>query len=677
METHQKENMKFQFVRPTQNRLLLNIAYVVFSLYSILYAIFILTIFQATIFPTISRITYTETVQWSITSSLQYDLLISSIFFAIGVLVVFKKNISIPLAGIVLSLSFLGTINSDYFSDVSLFTFVASMPAVVAITILPKLILLRSNNEINQVEKEQKFFEFQKFLRILFFVFVILESIVLIRWLIHPLVPDILLSHWSWQINLLDSNFFYSFGLLSPVLLMLGMFSFIIKPTIHRIYNRVNYFFKNKKPIIHNNSEIQSKKESSNTPSSNPIPKLVHQESLPFFDSKFKTFLLVVLIAVIPSILISIYPYTVAEPQVFSGPSLPGVLGYDFSAYSEAINLLISSTSNVDSFLNGLFVEISNGSRPLTIFSIYLLYLVSGQPVDEVLTYLPSIIGPFLVLSVYFFVRTAYPEDRRIAVIASIMTAVSHQIVVGFYAGLYANWMGLAVMLVSAIFLIKCFQSTNHLSRNITLFAVFTTLIMLYHNFLWAYFISVLVFLLAWSALQRIRAKKSLRVIALLSIVIAGIVAVDVLKSEFTEASSGFENDFSVATLHTDVSESQNLWENLDKAFKTYLGGFLTNSVVLLLLFLWTLKADYSKISDKFLLSMLFVALVPVLFGDFLVQSRLVYIIPLQIPASILMWKIYKNPKISFGKPLFFALLLMQFNYALRSMANMNFELPE
>ena len=200
---------------------------------------------------------------------------------------------------------------------------------------------------------------------------------------------------------------------------------------------------------------------------------------------------------------------------------------------------------------------------------------------------------------------------------------------------------------------------------------------MLFHNFMWAYFISVLVFLLAWSAVQRIRAKKSLRIIVLLSIVIAGIVAVDVLKSEFTEASGGFENDLSIAFLHTDVTESQKLWENLDKAFKNYMGGFLTNSVILLLLLLWTLKADYGKISDKFFLSMLFVALVPILFGDFLVQSRFLYIIPIQIPASIMMWKIYKNPKISFGKPLFFAILLMQFNYALRAMANMSFSLPE
>ena len=92
---------------------------------------------------------------------------------------------------------------------------------------------------------------------------------------------------------------------------------------------------------------------------------------------------------------------------------------------------------------------------------------------------------------------------------------------------------------------------------------------------------------------------------------------------------------------------------------------------------MWTLKANYENISDKLILSMLFVGLLPVLFGDFLLQSRILYIIPLQIPASIIMYKIYKSPKISFGKPLFFALLLMQFNYALRSMANMNFQLPE
>ncbi len=667
-------NMKFQFIRPTTNRVALNIAYVAFSVYSILYTAFVLTIFELSIFPTIKRITYTKTVEWSLSGSLEFDLLISSIFFSVGTLAVFKKRISIPFAVIVLSFSILNTIDPDSFFEIGLLVFIVSMPVIISIAVLSKFIFTSSNKEIINTEGKQNYSEFQNFFKILFFVFVILESFTLIRWLIYPLIPEILPSHWSWQINLLDTNFFYSFGLLSPILLMLAMFSFIIKPTLKRIYSRTNQFSKNKKLL---NVDITSENKSKENVSSPSSPELIHKEKSSFFSSSSKTLLFVILVAVIPSILITLYPYSIEEPQVFTEPHLPGVLGYDFSAYSKSIEVLISSKNNVDSFLNSLFVEIGNGSRPLSIFSIYLLYLVSGQSVDVVLTYLPSIIGPFLVLSAYFFVRTAYPEDRRIAVIASIMTAVSHQIVVGFYAGLYANWMGLVVMFVSALFLIKCFQNTNHLTRNIALFAAFAVLIMLYHNFMWAYFILVVVFLLAWTAVQRIRGKKSLRLIALLSIVIAGVIAVDVLKSEFTGATSGFENDFIIATDHTDVTEPQKIWENLDKAFHNYLGGFLTNSMVLLLVFLWTLKADYSKISDKFFLSMLFVALIPILFSDFLVQSRFVYIIPLQIPASIIMYKIYINPKISFGKPLFFALLLMQFNYALRSMANMNFELPQ
>jgi len=516
-------------------------------------------------------------------------MLIASIFFAVGILFTFKKYISIPLTALIFGFSLLEGIYSNDFSDLSSFIFISSLPIIMSIIVLDKLISFRSKIEISYtIDEKKNHFDFQNFFWVLFLTCIFLESYTLVSWLIFPLLPDILQTHWSWQINQLETNFFYSIGLLSPVLLMLSLFSFIIKPILSRLNTRFNQLLENKKSNIQNYSKSENKEDTKDL-ISNPSTQIKHKKTFSFLDSNAKSFFFVVIIAIIPSLLITLYPYSIEAPQVFSGPSLPGVLGYDFSAYSESVNLLISK-NNADSFLTTLFVEIENGSRPLSILSIYLIHIVSGQPVDAVLTYLPSIIAPFLVLSVYFFVRIAYPEDSRIAVIASIMTAVSHQIVVGFYAGLYANWMGLVVMFVSSLFLIKCFQNTNHLHRNITLFAAFTILIMLFHNFMWAYFISVVVFLLAWTAVQRIRAKKSLRLIVLLSIVIAGIIAVDVLKSEFTGATGGFENDLAVVTVHTDITESQKVWENLDKAFHNYLGGFLTNSMVLLLLFLWTLQ---------------------------------------------------------------------------------------
>ena len=142
------ENTKFQFFRTVQNQIVLKIAYVAFSLYSILYTIFLLSFFQLTIFPTINRITYTETLQWSLTGTIPLDILLSSIFFVIGVLTVFKKNISIPLVGIVMGFSVLGITNADNFSEISSFVFAASLPVVMALTIIPKIIFLNSKKEI-------------------------------------------------------------------------------------------------------------------------------------------------------------------------------------------------------------------------------------------------------------------------------------------------------------------------------------------------------------------------------------------------------------------------------------------------------------------------------------------------------------------------------------------------
>jgi len=654
-----KKNLKTQCFRTDVEHFGLNVTYISFSIYLILYAIFSLTILKITIFPTINRITYTEQVQWGITGFTEYDVLIASIFYTLAVVIIFKKYFSIPLSTFILGFSLLGITNIEFFGEVSSFVLLSSLPIVIIILILGKYILCKSRNEKeSQVEQKQNNFKLQNFLKILFLVFVVMESISLVRWLLYPILPEIPSQDLSWGVNFLENNLFYSFGLLSVFFILLSMFCFIIRPLISKSYKRFNKTLENKK-----NSESSSS-------------HLVQEK--PLSDKRISKELVIVFFAtIIFSSLISLYPYSLTEIQPTSETGLPGVLGYDFFDYKEMVETLISSSKNLDSFLHTLFVEIDQGSRPLSIFSIYLIHQVSGQSIDNVLTYLPAILGPLLVVSVYFFVLTAYPKDQRLAVISAILTAVSHQIIIGFYGSLFANWMALIVMFVAAGFFIKCFQNTVQLPRNIVLFVFFTLLIMLFHNILWAYFISVMAFFLAWSGIKIKFSKKSIRIVVILGLIIAGIVVVDTIKSELIDSVGGFERNIMLSSKYEGSIEPDKLWTNLDTTFKTYMGGFLTNSAALLLVFLWTLKADYGKVFDRFILSMLFVSLLPFLFGDFVIQSRLIYIFPIQIPASIIMYKIYKNPKITFGKPLFFALILFQFNYALRAMANMNFELPE
>jgi len=221
------KNLKINCFRPI-NYFNLNFAYVTFSVFSILYSIFTIRIFSLTIFPTINKITYTKEVQWGITDSLQHDLLISSIFLAISVVFFFKKSIGIPIAALVFGFSILGAIDYDNFSVIGSIFFVGSFPFIISLIFLNKFYSWKLGNDISvKILQNQSIFNTQNFLKILFIVFVIFESMVLISWIIHPVIQNFSSEDMSLNFTLLETNLFYSFGLLSPILLLLCMFSFV------------------------------------------------------------------------------------------------------------------------------------------------------------------------------------------------------------------------------------------------------------------------------------------------------------------------------------------------------------------------------------------------------------------------------------------------------------------
>jgi len=161
-----------------------------------------------------------------------------------------------------------------------------------------------------------------------------------------------------------------------------------------------------------------------------------------------------------------------------------------------------------------------------------------------------------------------------------------------------------------------------------------------------------------------------------LAIVTFGVVSIDILKSYFGGVSDSFSNDLLNPATTIGYDEFAQRWDNLNSTFSWYVGGYLTNSAVLLLVFLWAVTSNYKNHFDRILYSMLFVSALPILLGDIVVQARIFYDIPFIIPATIMAYKIYKNPKVRFGKLLIIALIFIQFNYALRAMANMNYVSP-
>jgi hypothetical protein len=378
------------------------------------------------------------------------------------------------------------------------------------------------------------------------------------------------------------------------------------------------------------------------------------------FQTEYRTLILTTAFAMLFSIVFVLYPYAVAQTQNTS-------LGVDIPFYVNALKHV--SESEPSSFGSILFVEIDGGGRAIPLLLMYVTHLISGGSLDAVGKYFPVILGPLLCLAVYFLVRTAYPSRRQTAFLAAVMTAASHQFVIGFYAGFYANWLAVVLSLTASIFLLKSLSGTK---KHIVIFGILTSLIIFTHTYTWSYFVLAITLFLIWSGIQYKKDGKTIKVIIILAAVISVTVMIDQIRSHYTGFTS-VDKDLTIAGSNISPEEFAKRWANLNYTFRTYLGGLLTDSAVLGLLFLWTLKSDYKEAPSRLLLSMLFVAVLPILFGNYLVQSRMLYNIPFQIPASIMMYRIYTQPRLPFGKPLFFALLIIQFNYVLRAMANMHF----
>lgn len=583
----------------------------------------------------------------------------TAVIFSAAVLLTFKKSISLPLSISVISGTLIGMAYSNY-PQIENIVFLLTMPTLVSILIVCTM-TSKTKETVKLWILDASSFKLQKFLKIFFLVVAIVEAIALVRWTAFPLVMTSQ-SSWDWKINLLENNLFYAFGLLSVYFMLFCIISFALKPNITKFFNWVT---RNKVTSVETGGSGDLLLPPREEPGKHVAVICTKISSV--LESKSRTLLMVFLLAVLPSLALPLYSYVVDMTHA-------AFLGTDVPEYQHWLDFLSTFKNDPSAYLYQLFTHIDGGSRPLSLLVMYSLSTVSNQTEETILKYLPVILGPFLVVSVYYLVRISYPEKRAPAVIASILTAVSHQIVIGFYAAFYSNWMALIAMSISIAFLLKSLHSPT--PKNLVLFGTLTTLTLFFHSYVWSYYVVVVVLFLAWSFVQKKRKKESLKTILILALIVSAIIVVDVTKSHISGASGSFEKDLSNPLTSVGLNQFAEKWKNLNTTFIVYLGGFLTAPAVLLLVFLWTLKANYQNDSDRFYLSLLFVSLLPILFGDFIIQSRMLYNIPFQIPASVMMYRIYSNPQVKFGKPLLVAIILMQFDYALRAMANMYYVAP-
>jgi hypothetical protein len=307
-------------------------------------------------------------------------------------------------------------------------------------------------------------------------------------------------------------------------------------------------------------------------------------------------------------------------------------VGVDTDQYTLLIsNLTESSNQGTGNILRQLF-SVEGGDRPLSLFFMFLAAkITNSEDISHMIDRSPVLLAPMLVLSVYFLTRQLV-SNYTTPFLAAFLTAISSQVLIGIFAGFYANWVALIIGYFCLGYLFKFLKDPR--KPLLAMFSILLIAALFAHVYTWTIISLCASVFLILLILNR-TTDYSRKAIILILIVIASSAVIDFSKSLITSSPSGILRHLELSNVHMGVGEYARRWETLAFAVNSGLGGILGNSVVLLLGLYWALRSNYRKPSTLFLLIFLAMAIIPLFLGDWIIQSRTLYMIPFQIPASL------------------------------------------
>jgi hypothetical protein len=339
---------------------------------------------------------------------------------------------------------------------------------------------------------------------------------------------------------------------------------------------------------------------------------------------------------------------------IASIPHLPsinkdgGTVGVDTPQYGIWMNELGQAQDSQD-FLRKAFIEQQRGDRPISLLLIYGFQQAVASLNDNLdlrIELLPFILGPSLVLVVYFMTRELTRNDT-VSLLAAFLTAISYHVLIGIYSGFYANWIALIFGYLSIAFLFKFLRS--HSKRNLIMYGALSTLMLFSHVYTWSIFtIATGIFLIAMMKFSKqvfidkhispedIEEKRKRKHSAVLLLFVLGsIVAIDIGRTFLTGSSSGIEGDLKLGEQLAGPEQFALRWNNLTYTTMVYVGGLLANFLILVLGIYWLVRSKLWNMQDIFIIIFLSIGILPFLFGEWIIQTRVFYNIPFQIPAAI------------------------------------------
>ena len=173
------------------------------------------------------------------------------------------------------------------------------------------------------------------------------------------------------------------------------------------------------------------------------------------------------------------------------------------------------------------------------------------------------------------------------------------------------------------------------------LFLISIIVLLFTHVYTWVIINAILIIFIVYSLIVGNSSRK--RLFIMLSAIVISIV-VDIVRIHIIGTSSGIEQ-MNVFNYGVSLDQYYQSWENLTFAILIYLGGIFSNFAIYILVIFWSLRSNIKEPRNAFLFIFISIGIIPIFIGDEVIQTRVFYDIPFQIPAAVALTQMMKTPK--------------------------------
>ncbi len=436
------------------------------------------------------------------------------------------------------------------------------------------------------------------------FVLLAIEFLSLARWSSYPFYPSTPYQDPSWWPVHLETELFYLPAALTPLVFVVTLFSWVVIP-LRRYIGTVRVQVGIGQRVI-----ALGRRKTSFEPLAKPE----------MFRRKFSVLVLACSIGL--ASLFAIYPYF---PSI--NPEGRHV-GIDLPHYEQML-----STMEEGNGLNAIsYAFFTKTERPLSVLFMFGAHKITGFTSQTVLKFMPLLLGPSLILAMFYFLLEA-TGDWTISSLATLLAAFSYPVTVGTLGGLFSNWMGLVEVYLFSGLMMRSMRTRSW--RRVFLTASTMVLVLFTHAHTWGLLIGVLGLHALVLVFLGVRGKNVWWEFKVVGAIIAGNVAVDVVKNWLLGSVGVAREAVSVARSGLALEFLVQFWSNLSWTLQNTMGGFYMNPVVLFLALIGAFFVCLrGRPVHRYLALWLMLSSVFFMFGNRNVQWRILYVLPVAIFAA-------------------------------------------